>query len=461
MFQEVPALKAAFRAPLVEMKGSPWVKDSADFITIVEEDGLEFEITEIKTRTSVRSAGQEYDRVNRVNATRHKTIDFDSPFLRDYIESCAEAMQLLHHALTYKSKYVRHIVGTAHGQIISSVRIRFSNEVLEEYNTCLQELKDLLLPWAYSDQNERIPQDVLQLAETSLKDVVGGRFGLVQQFNMWKELLKPERLPLPPLRLIIPTIHANWNIKKTASDTITKMIDGSCNGIIPPVVYINANTLVTARTINYALVTCHRLRQLWSCNVENHESLREFRNAANKRMSYKNTIQAAVRFFNNMATNEAADGAPCTEQIIQRIRRVRIQGELISDKMILDRPVTGKTPKKNAKARYYNEDVNIPQEILDRRKNCRGPVVYLVPQKGGEILHGKKCFVCSSVTNWWCVGCHHYFCMGAKKGGKISNRQLKYSFIEGEKPEEIMCTQLFCWHQEHPALFIRGDAPLP
>jgi hypothetical protein len=24
-----------------------------------------------------------------------------------------------------------------------------------------------------------------------------------------------------------------------------------------------------------------------------------------------------------------------------------------------------------------------------------------------------------------------------------------------------MCTQLFCWHQEHPALFIRGDAPLP
>jgi len=163
-----------------------------------------------------------------------------------------------------------------------------------------------------------------------------------------------------------------------------------------------------------------------------------------------------------MVTNEAKTGATSlTEQITERIRRVRIQGELISDKMTLDRPVTGKTPKKNAKTRYEMEDVNIPQEILDRRKNCRGPVVFLVPQKEGEILHAKKCFVCSSTTNWWCVGCHHYFCMGAKKGGKIRDRQLKYSFFEGETPEEITCTQLFCWHQEHPAVFLRGESPLP
>jgi len=320
----------------------------------------------------------------------------------------------------------------------------------------------MLLVVHYGDRNQSIPQDVLNLAETSLKDVVGGRFGLVQQLSMWRELLQPERLPLPPMRLIIPTIHAYWNVKKTASDTITKMIDRSCNRIIPHAAYINGNTLVTARTINYALVTCHRLRQIFSCNIDSHDSLREFRNAANKRMSYKNTIQAAISFFNTMVTNEAKTGATSlTEEITERIRRVRIQGELISDKMTLDRPVTGKTPKKNAKTRYEMEDVNIPQEILDRRKNCRGPVVFLVPQKEGEILHAKKCFVCSSTTNWWCVGCHHYFCMGAKKGGKIRDRQLKYSFFEGETPEEITCTQLFCWHQEHPAVFLRGESPLP
>ena len=273
----------------------------------------------------MRTAGHEYDRVNRVNATRHTTIDFDSPLLRDYVESRGEALQLLHHALTYKSKYVRYVVGSAHGQIISSVRIRFSEKILEEYNVCLLELKDLLLPWAYGDQNQSIPQDVLNLAETSLKDIVGGRFGLVQQLNMWQELLKPERLPLPPLRLIIPTIHAQWNIKKTASDSTTKLIDGSRNRIIPPAAHINGNAIVSARTINYALVTCHRLRQIFSSNLERHASLRDFRNAANKRMSYKHTIEAAINFFKTMNTNEVSAGTPTIRQIADRLRRVRIQ----------------------------------------------------------------------------------------------------------------------------------------
>jgi hypothetical protein len=91
---------------------------------------------------------------------------------------------------------------------------------VEEYSKCLRVLKDLLLPCAYGHRNESIPEDVLLLAATSLKDIVGGLFGLVQQLNMWRALLAP---PQPP------RIHAEWNIKKTASDKITKMIYGSCN----------------------------------------------------------------------------------------------------------------------------------------------------------------------------------------------------------------------------------------
>ncbi len=49
LFQQVPELKAAFRAPLVEKRGESWVKGSEDFLTITENDGLEFEVTEIKT----------------------------------------------------------------------------------------------------------------------------------------------------------------------------------------------------------------------------------------------------------------------------------------------------------------------------------------------------------------------------------------------------------------------------
>jgi hypothetical protein len=75
LFQEVPSMLAAFRVGLVEKVDEPWVKDSADFITLSEDDSLEFEITEIKTRTSAQTAGQEYNRIDRVNAQRHVTID--------------------------------------------------------------------------------------------------------------------------------------------------------------------------------------------------------------------------------------------------------------------------------------------------------------------------------------------------------------------------------------------------
>jgi hypothetical protein len=123
------------------------------------------------------------------------------------VGDCGEALQLLHHSYMYESEFVRHVVGNANGENISSVRVRFSGYKRDEYGKCLQEIKDLILSWAYHQTNGYIPEDVLQLAATSLKDVVGGRFGLVQQFNLWQWLLACP-LPLPPLLRMIPMIHA-------------------------------------------------------------------------------------------------------------------------------------------------------------------------------------------------------------------------------------------------------------
>lgn len=196
LFQQVPNLKAAFQAPLVEKRGERWVKASADFLTIVD-DGLELEVTEIKTRTSVQTAGREYDRVNRVNALQHGTIDAMSPFLHDYIDSRAEALQLLHHSYTYDVKVVRQIVCSSHGEIISSIRVQFSDYIKEQYGKCLKEIKDLILPWGYDRTNDCIPEDVLQLALTSpLKDLVGGWFGLVQQFVATASFMSPSTTTL-------------------------------------------------------------------------------------------------------------------------------------------------------------------------------------------------------------------------------------------------------------------------
>jgi len=195
---------------LVEKIDQPWVKCSADFVSITSGDdgGLKLEITEMKARTSVTTAGLEHERVDRINAERHSAIDSTSPFFKDYISSRAEALQLLHHALAFDCEFVRHVTGDRHGQIISSIRVRFSTEIRDAYGKCLQELKDFLLPWAYDARTDTIPEDILQLAEDeSLKDIVGGRQGLVQQFCMWRGLMKLDH-PLPPLRGIKPSIHS-------------------------------------------------------------------------------------------------------------------------------------------------------------------------------------------------------------------------------------------------------------
>ncbi len=128
---------------------------------------------------------------------------------------------------------------------------------------------------SYGLQHNRIPEEVVQLADTeSLKDIIRGRHGLIQQFSMWQALMGMEH-PLPPFYRILPLIHAKWNVKKTASDTATKMIDGSGNRIIPPNANINANTLATAHystmhlfhvtsSINFSLLQLTCCMQLYS-----------------------------------------------------------------------------------------------------------------------------------------------------------------------------------------------------
>jgi hypothetical protein len=77
------------------------------------------------------------------------------------------------------SEFVQNVVGDTHGEIISSVRIQFSHFIKMQYGCCLQELKNLLLPWAYG-LAESILNDILSLVNTNklLKDICGGHHGL-------------------------------------------------------------------------------------------------------------------------------------------------------------------------------------------------------------------------------------------------------------------------------------------
>jgi hypothetical protein len=56
-----------------------------------------------------------------------------------------------------------------------------------------------LIPCGYDRTNDCIPEGVPQLASTSLlKEIVGGKFGLVQQFCLWQQLRACHLPSLPP-----------------------------------------------------------------------------------------------------------------------------------------------------------------------------------------------------------------------------------------------------------------------
>jgi hypothetical protein len=59
--------------------------------------------------------------------------------------------------------------------------------------------------------------------------------------------------------------------------------------------------------------------------------------------------------------------AEIMDKTVEQIRRVRIQGALTTNKIILPAPFTTKTPHRNPKQRYENEDYSIPKEIIERR----------------------------------------------------------------------------------------------
>ncbi len=87
LFQALPSLLAAFRVGLVEKVDEPCVKDNADFLTLSEDGCLKFVVTEIRTRIAIQTVGQENNRIDRVNAQRHVTINTNSQALQDYIQN--------------------------------------------------------------------------------------------------------------------------------------------------------------------------------------------------------------------------------------------------------------------------------------------------------------------------------------------------------------------------------------
>jgi hypothetical protein len=104
-------------------------------------------------------------------------------------------------------------------------------------------------------------------------------------------------------------------------------------------------------------------------------------------MTYRKSIKAAAKCIRSTVeenVNKEQGTAAIMDQRIEKNRRLRIQGALTTNKIILPEPFTSKTPHRNPKQWHEIEDGSIPKEIIEQRKNCRGPAICIVPQKEGE-----------------------------------------------------------------------------
>jgi hypothetical protein len=102
--------------------------------------------------------------------------------------------------------------------------------------------------------------------------------------------------------------------------------------------------------LNYALVSYHKLRQFFSAKPDlSYASLRHFRDAANHRMTYRDSVHGASVIIGsildlNKQKLMLANLPPTPESRRILPQRVRIQGTLQNTKISLAQFFIGKTP---------------------------------------------------------------------------------------------------------------------
>ena len=110
---------------------------------------------------------------------------------------------------------------------------------------------------------------------------------LEQRFLVWQQLMKMR--PLVPLKHIIPLVCAYWNGGKPAGDIVTQM-EWENNFLLP---VITPQTLCIKKTSLYhPLYQIHCMLQLVSAKEDlgKYSSIKSYREAANKRRSFWDTI---------------------------------------------------------------------------------------------------------------------------------------------------------------------------
>jgi hypothetical protein len=109
------------------------------------------------------------------------------------------------------------------------------------------------------------------------------------QFELWQFMTKKMKLPLPPVKRILPMVFAEWNADKGGSDTIS----GLLKEVMPSLPVQSAQAGAVAQMIMMGDVAVHRLRHMFSAKpnlAQGYPSLHHYRNANNQRSSFHDML---------------------------------------------------------------------------------------------------------------------------------------------------------------------------
>jgi hypothetical protein len=446
-FYPAPGLcvTSAYKVGLAGKKGEPAIKDSVDFHLHVEEiPGIDDRSCwgfEAKGRVTAATALAEVDTLNNLMRDEHiRIVDME---VNKNLAMPKERWQVLHHAYVYDYATVVHAVGDCQGELIQSTMIDFDETTKTHYKKVLSDLAEMILPWAYASNRSpvEVPNHIIEVAKHV--PTINGTDTLQSTVNLWKEMCNLP-LPLPPLNRILPSVHANWNQKKSGSDTTTMLMDGS----LAPIPHVNPESVAVNRLVSMMFVLVHRLSQLYSAKreLEFYPSLGHYRNAATHRQTFRKTFVRSRIFFKKAletilnADADADQSTPTRRPLREKASNVVIER---MDKYSFNIPgLTMKTPMKLSKKIMEN---TAPPEFSRLDSICQGKPFKLYNKNKKPSQMRCSYLGCNGKTSWYCTGCKQWFCMEKKVTDDMSdipNFGVGVLKIQGkEKHFQVLCYQ--------------------
>ena len=482
----------AYTAPLVERKIERYVRDSIDFLAKTVDCLIG---VEIKSRVSVNTEKDAKGHLEKLrdlfcdhqdatsSTTKYFEVDAESGNYRKCNESRSEAIQVLHHAYTYRLSKVLLLVGNKDGTIFYGIFFTFSDAVRQKYGEVLEDIYNNTIRPIYDNSGtapfnffDKMDPDVL--ATITVNGDVLDRKSFEMDLALFRSLLKKTAEnpnPIPPTKHIIPLLFSAWNSLKGGSDATTNLF-WRCKCVLPTK---SSQTSAVARLLMLSSVWVHRLHQLASKNpTSESSSLRAYRSLASRRSSFKNSlfmivdtalqktaeVGVSVELRNTLGNvaglpETQTEPSPRESETVRRLTRGMIaqtpnkRNTAPTPSINVPLVNTGATPLRNILRRLSQQPSTATERVLCARNDrCTGVAIHRLggaPGTVGEPIKG-TCASCKSRTQGYCSWCRQSLCTGLSKKRKNDEAWPNEALLKQPGMEDVMVVNS-CFFAKHAA----------